>query len=83
MSTTIVLNVKFILFFVFGQSDQKRKKKSAIFVYFVYKKSTFCLKIMLNLSFFGHFDKKRKNEKRDEPDNSSKVDFFLFVFWKN
>jgi hypothetical protein len=49
------------LFFVFGQSDQKRKNQ--LFVYFLYKKSAFCLKITaIFFLYFGHFDQKTKNE---------------------
>ena len=55
-------------FSFFGQSDQKPKnqlpktKKSAVlFVYFLYKKSSFCLKMTADFFVFGHFDQKRKN----------------------
>ena len=43
--------------FVFCQSDQKTKKKSAVlFAYFLYKKSAFCLKMTADFFVFGHFD---------------------------
>ena len=46
-------------FSFFGQSDQKTKKSVVLFVYFLYKKSTFCLKMTaIFFSFFGQSDQK-------------------------
>ena len=52
----------FIIFCFFGQSDQKRKKSAVLFVYFLYKKSAFCLK--LTADFFVFWSLWPKNKKR-------------------
>jgi hypothetical protein len=46
-------------FLVFGQSDQKRKKSAVLFVYFLYIKSAFCLKMTADFFIFWSL-KKRK-----------------------
>ena len=48
------------LFFVFWSKWPKTKKSAVLFVYFLYKKSTFCLKMTAD---FGNFDDKT-DEKR-------------------
>ena len=39
-------------FLYFGQSDQKRKKSAVLFVYFLRKKSAFCLKMTADFFVF-------------------------------
>ena len=48
-------------FSFFGQSDQKWEKSTVMFVYFLYKKSTFCMK--MTAIFFRFLVKVTKTEK--------------------
>ena len=59
------------LFFVFSQSNQKFKKSAVLFVYFLYKNSTFCLK--MTADFLVKVTKNKKNEKWNEPNNGKTV----------
>ena len=66
--TTKLMSGSFhFLFFVFWSKWPKPKKSAVLFVYFLYKKSTFCLKMTADFLFFGYFDQNTKNEKRNEP----------------
>ena len=49
-------------FFHFWSKRQKTKKSAFLFVYILYEKSAFCLKMTADFfHFLGHFDKKTKN----------------------
>ena len=50
-------------FFVFWWKWPKTKKSAVLFVYFLYKKSSFCLKMTADFFAFGHFDQKNKKQK--------------------
>ena len=45
-----------------------------LFVYFLYKKSAFCLKMSADFFVLGQFDQKTKNEKLNEPDIKYEVE---------
>ena len=53
------------------------KKSAVLFVYFLYKKSAFCLKITANN--FGFLDQKTKNKNWNEPNNRA---YKVQVLWK-
>ena len=64
--------VWFISFFVVWSKWPKTKKSAVLFVYFLYKKSTFYLKMTADFFIFGHFDQKTKNRKWNEPDKHNR-----------
>ena len=48
----LVNYVRFNPFFVFWSNQSKTKKSAVLFVYFLYKKSAFCLKMMADFFLF-------------------------------
>jgi hypothetical protein len=56
-------------FFCFMVKVTKKEKTAVLLIYFLYKKSAFCLKMTADFLVFGHFDQKMKNEELNDPDN--------------